>query len=108
MGIEDICASRYWSEEEGRQAVALWRKSGEPLAAFAARTGLRRSRLRYWAERCDSATSTGVVLAPVTVLPARPVGSSISIELLSGRVIKIGSDVDDDLLARVIQVAERA
>jgi hypothetical protein len=108
MSIEELRASRYWSEEEGRHAVALWRKSGEPLAAFASRTGLRRARLRYWADRCDAATSTGIVLAPVTVLPASRAASPITIELLSGRAIKISGDVDDGLLARVIEVAERA
>lgn len=66
---------------------------------------MRRSRLRYWEQRGE-ATSTDIVLAPVTVVPRRR-ASAISLELLNGRVIRVDGDVDEDLLARVIEIAER-
>ena len=108
MSIEDLLDNGYWSECEGRMAVELWRASGESLSGFCARTGLRRTRLTYWARRLEAAgASSALALAPITVLPVRRVGA-LAIELRSGRTIHLEGDVDDELLARVIVVAERA
>ena len=43
----------YWSEEEGREAVAAWRASGLSLRAFAARHGVSAPRLARWRDRTD-------------------------------------------------------
>jgi len=110
MSMKDLLAKQYWSEREGRAAVALWRQSGLSPSKFCARTGLRHARLTYWSRRIAGATGrtgTAITLVPVTVVPARR-GGSIAIELLSGRTIRIEDDVDDALLARVIAVAEQA
>lgn len=105
MGIEELRASAYWTEREGRAAVALWRRSGEPMASWARRTGLSGSRLSYWARRSAGA-GTGIALAPVTVV-ATPTGALV-IELRSGRAVRVEGAFDDDTLARVIAIAERA
>ena len=111
MDIEDLKRSSYWSEREGRRAIELWRASGLPLIEFAARTGLRRQRLEYWRKRVSSssptAAATALALAPVTVLP-RMSPSAITIELRSGRAVRLEGDFDDDVLERVIAIAERA
>ncbi len=108
MSIEDLLDNGYWSEREGREAVELWRASGESVSEFCARTGLRRRRLTYWAQRLESTSTSGALaLAPVTVLSAPRVGA-LAIELRSGRTIHLEGAVDDELLARVITVAERA
>lgn len=109
MGIDELRASTYWTEREGRAALALWRRSGEALATFARGAGLSRTRLSYWRDRLgeDRARSTSAItLAPVTVLAPR--GGTLTIELRSGRAVRIEGDIDDATLARVIAIAERA
>ena len=106
MGINELRVCGYWGEREGRAAVALWRRSGEPLATFARRAGFARSRLSYWARRIASAAAPS--FAPVTILAAAARSSAISIELRSGRIVRVEGDVDDATLERVILVAERA
>lgn len=106
MDIDELRACGYWGEREGHAAVALWRRSGEPLATFARRVDLSRSRLLYWARRvADAAVPT---FAPVTILAAAARTGAISIELRSGRVVRLEGDVDDATLERVILIAERA
>ncbi len=104
MDIEELRASAYWTEREGRVAVALWRRSGEPMASWARRTGLSRSRLSYWVRR--SAGTGSIALAPVTVV-ASPIRALV-IELRSGRAVRVEGAFDDDTLARVIAIAERS
>lgn len=108
MGIEELRASAYWTEREGRAAIALWKRSGESLARWARSSGLSRSRIAYWAERLGGAppSSSAITLAPVTVISA-PRGA-LTIELRSGRAVRVEGDFDDATLARVIGIAERA
>ncbi|MDQ3033391.1 MAG: hypothetical protein M3Y87_13310 [Myxococcota bacterium] len=103
MGLEDLRAIPYWSEVEGRRAVELWRKSGASLRAFAARTGVPAARFSYWRKRLGAATQN--TLAPVTVIPARR-ANALSIELRSGRAIRIDGGFDDDVPERAITIAE--
>ena len=105
MSIERLRASKYWSKGDGLRAVELWRASGESLTAFTRRTGLRRTRVAYWASR--SSSPTAFALATVTVAPPRR-ASGITIELRSGRAIRVEGDFDDALLERAIIAAERA
>lgn len=114
MGIEELRACAYWTEREGRAAVALWRKSGMPLGTWARSVGLTVSRVAYWRglgsrrpAPTTSAAALAVTLTPVTVVGSAPRGL-LTIELRSGRAIKVEGDVDDAVLARVITVAERA
>ena len=109
MGIEELCANAYWTDLEGRAAIALWRRSGEPLAKFARGAGLSRSRLAYWRERLSSSPQTDetpITFAPVTVLPSASRGALV-VELRSGRAVRIEGEFDDASLARVIAIAER-
>lgn len=109
MGIEELRACAYWTESEGRAAIALWRRSGEPRATFARRSGLGRTRLDYWSRRVGpegERAAAAITLAPVTVLPS-PTRGAITIELRSGRAVRVEGDFDDATLARVIAIAER-
>jgi hypothetical protein len=112
MDIEDLRRSSYWSEREGQRAVELWRESGLTLLEFSTRTGLRRQRISYWSSRAaqptsSSAKATAMVLAPVTVVRSQA-ASAITIELRSGRAVRLEGDFADDVLERVIAIAERA
>ena len=108
MGINELRACRYWGEREGRAALALWKRSSEPLAVFARRIGIERSRLAYWAQRTGDARSVTPAFAPVAILAAAGARGVLSVELRSGRVIRIEGEFDDALLERVIVIAERA
>lgn len=66
-----------WTEEDGRAALAAWEASGEPLAAFARRSGIHAQRLCWWRDRIGERAS----LVPVTV----------SGGLLGGAVVTIGA-----------------
>lgn len=111
MEIEELKRSAYWSEREGQRAIELWRASGVSLAEFAARTGLHPKRLEYWRKRTFSAAlaapASASTLAAVTVLP-RIASSAITIELRSGRAVRVEGDFADEVLERVIAIAERA
>jgi hypothetical protein len=109
MAIDALWTKRYWSEAEGRRAAGLWRKSGLPIAVFAARVGVSRGRLQYWISERDGRPAGGaaIELTPVAVV-SRSTPSAISIELRSGRCVQIDGDFDDALLERVIVIAERA
>jgi transposase-like protein len=41
----------YWRAESAKLIVKAWEQSGESLAAFARRHGLRRERLARWRDR---------------------------------------------------------
>ena len=59
----------YWSEREGRRAVEGWRRSGEPIAVFARRRGIRAKRLKWWSKRLAAvAPSTTVWFVPAAVV----------------------------------------
>ena len=107
MGIDELRACAFWSEREGRAALALCRRSGLSVSAFARRERLSRTRLLYWRSRLDGdSRAASLTLAPVTIVASRP--SALTIECLSGRVVRIEGDIDDALLARIIAAAERA
>ncbi len=115
MDIEALRACEYWTEREGRAALALWRRSKMELAPWARSVGLSASRLSYWRKRSESPSSErsatadaiAITLAPVTVLAATSRGT-ITLELRSGRAVRIEGDFDDATLTRVIAIAERA
>jgi hypothetical protein len=110
MEIEELKRSAYWSEREGQRAIELWRASGVSLAEFAARTGLHPKRLEYWRKRTSAALAapaSASALMEVTVLP-RIASSAITIELRSGRAVRVEGDFADEVLERVIAIAERA
>ncbi len=108
MGIEELRSIGYWTEREGRAAVALWRRSGEPLGSYARRVGLSRTRLTYWSGRLDTESAVPTItLAPVRVI-ASPARGAITIELRSGRSVRVEGEFDDATLARVIVIADRA
>ncbi len=121
MGIEELRACEYWTAREGRAAVGLWRKSGLPLRTWARAVDLRASRVAYWHKRlgaprrrpstpesATSATALALTLAPVAVLGTERPRGRLTLELRSGRAIRIEGELDEATLARVIAIAEHA
>lgn len=86
--------SSYWSEDEGRQVVEAWRRSGENATAFARRHGLRAKRLVYWSKRFARSASADTSVATVSFAPAvvvAPEEVAAVIRAPSGIAIELGS-----------------
>ena len=64
-----------WTEREGRQAVAAWRRSELSASEFARRHGLNPQRLCWWRKRLGKSTGlessqTAAVVSTVSFVPA--------------------------------------
>jgi hypothetical protein len=107
MGIEKLASVRYWSEAEGRAAVAAYEASGLAKEAFEDAHGIKARRIEYWARRLSGTRKAmgAIALAPVRVI-ASPSRGELAVELRSGRIVRVSGDVDEAQLARVIRVAE--
>ena len=90
--VQRIAKLRAWSDAEGKQIVAAWRRSGESRAAFARRYGIPVHRLYYWVATAGEHRSTSTArkrmqFHPVRVLPDRVEASAVApIEIRSIRV----------------------
>jgi hypothetical protein len=103
-------SSSYWREPDARRVLALWRKSGLSLKAFASREGIGRSRLQRWKTRLESETPT---FHPVQVVfdahaAARQVGSPGRVELVlgNGRRVAVTAGFDAAVLEELVRVVE--
>ena len=104
--------SDYWSETDGRAAVAAWRESGESATQFGARHGLSARRLRWWASRLgqpmvtpgrSASKITSVELIPIEVIQRDEGGTTIEIGVGEFKV-RVSRGVDADALRTVIEV----
>ena len=59
--IRRLGEKKTWTEEDGREAVAAWRASGESMAAFAKEQGFGDGRLRWWRDRLRDAGDSEAV-----------------------------------------------
>ena len=70
--------SSYWSEDEGRQVVEAWRRSGENATAFSRRHGLQAKRLVYWTKRLAvKAPNSTLSFVPAAVVAVDEVAATI-------------------------------
>jgi transposase-like protein len=88
----------YWSEREGQRAVEAWRRSGESMAAFARRRGIRVKRLKWWSQRLAAATPSttmsfvpAAVVAPDEIAAVIRTASGIAIEIASATPVQIAA-----------------
>jgi transposase-like protein len=106
-GLGDAVRRRYWREADARAVVEAWRRSGESVASFARRHGLKRRRLSPWVSRVEARERA------VRFHPVRLVGGNagvrheaIEVVLVDGRRVRVpaGSAASD--LKRVLAVLE--
>jgi hypothetical protein len=99
-----------WTEDEAREVLDAWRRSGESLAAFARNHRLTVQRLYWWRRRLSPPSSKPaavVSFVPATVIDPEPVGdgAGIVIRLPSGVAIEIAHASPAWLAAVVSELA---
>ena len=108
--LATVARSVYWSETEGRIAVAAWRASGEGAKQFGAKHGLSARRLQWWGRRLGESTpaltsagASAVELVPIGVIQRD--GCDEPIEIVVGVFkIRVPHHVDRDTLRTVVEV----
>lgn len=120
-------ARRGRAREEWMQLCADWQRSGLRQAEFCRRRGLNLGTLRWWRSQLRTAaqrdtpvaratpatTSPVPTFVPVTVTtgaltasPRRARGPTVDVVLRGHRRVRVGPDLDERLLARVVLVLE--
>jgi hypothetical protein len=99
------------TREQAATHLEDWRRSGEPLAKYAARVGLSYQRLHRWRKQLGVPRPSTAFL-PVRIIEAdRPAGQAasvldacIEIEGPGGFLVRIRPDFDEAALGRVLRV----
>ncbi len=103
----------HWTERQARAIVAEQRASGEPLARFARRKGLKRQRLAYWVKRLAGtallATPPAFVQIATTAAAPAPIARSPEPIMISvgQAVIRVDASHDLELVARLVDAIAR-
>ena len=98
-----------WSEQEARELLIAWRKSGLSMERFCRERGFMPERLQRWKQKLDGGRrSAAMSTAPLAFLPVE-LSTAVHREpvivlLRSGHVIKVGRAFDEEALARVVAV----
>lgn len=105
--LGEVAGRVYWREEEARQVVEAWQRSGESVRRFAARLGLDRRRVSRWAARLGPANPE-VRFVPVRVaeVSAAPPGAPIDLELGYGPRIRLAPGFAAEDLRRVLAILD--
>jgi transposase-like protein len=107
--VRRVAGRQRWGVEDGRAVVESWRQSGEALAEFARRHGLKPQRLSRWARRIEAADEA-VRFHPVRLVPReeeeeeRQRVEPIEIVLGDGRLVRVPAGFAAGDLARVLSV----
>ena len=101
-----------WVEEVGR-----WRRSGQRAAEYAALHGLHPGTLAVWGNKLGRATTTAGRAPESRFLAVRVADrpretraaerGEIEVVLANGRCVRVRGDVPSEVVARVLDVAER-
>jgi hypothetical protein len=108
--VRHVAERAYWREAEARVLVEAWRGSGEMLARFARRHGVKPRRLARWVSRLERGADKEVRFHPVRLLEeqAEPErsgsGAPIEIELAHGRRVCVRRGFEAEDLRRVLMV----
>ncbi|RVG55120.1 IS66-like element accessory protein TnpA [Sinorhizobium meliloti] len=122
--ITSVERRRRWSREEKERLVAATLEPGASVSEIAHSAGIHVSQLFRWRkELCQISTPSVPQLIPVEVVETLPgpsippepppvsrprkKASLVMIELGGGRRLRVGSDIDSEALARILDVLER-
>ncbi|HEU4410264.1 MAG TPA: hypothetical protein VFS43_33720 [Polyangiaceae bacterium] len=97
-----------------RQVQSRWQQSGLTAEHFGRREGLDPRQLRWWKRSLGKRTAAGEGASVTSFLPVRVVAaaptaapSPVEIVLGNGRRVRVLGPVDPDVLASVLEAAER-
>ena len=103
-----IAQSAYWTETEGRIAVAAWRASGETAGRFGEQHGLSARRLRWWGQRLGQSATRAPLGATVELVPIGVIQRDVRdepIEITVGEFrVAVRRGVDPEALRMVVEV----
>jgi len=114
QSLAKVLESRYWKEEDARQILAAWARTGESARSFARRYGLSPARILRWKARLSTRVRPPV-FHPVKVVASAghdgveaSTGATGALELIvSGRCrIVVRRGFDAEVLAELLQVVE--
>jgi len=100
-----------WTEQEAREAIATWERSGKSVRAFAAEHGLDPQRLYAWRRRLGEAERTTfreVIVQPPAQLTAHSGPAPFEIALAGGVVVRVPPSFDATSLGRLLEVLAQA
>lgn len=92
----EVTRSGYWREDDAREVVAAWRRSGESRAQFCRAHGIAVARLSRWIVRLERATTMPFHAVRVTGV-ARGDSNALVVELPGVATIRLapGFAVED-------------
>ncbi|MHC4252929.1 MAG: IS66 family insertion sequence element accessory protein TnpA [Planctomycetota bacterium] len=98
------------ARERWARIVADWRRSGLGVRAFCRKRGVGEHSFYAWRRRLRDEGAASVAakgrFLPVRVVSRGPAGAGIEIEFPTGHVVRAGSDVEADALARAFALVE--
>jgi hypothetical protein len=105
--LRELAACRYWSEADGRAALAAFETSGLTRAAFRRETGISTQRLKWWRHRLGATTEPAgrIEFVSVEVTPRVPAGAEAAMEIVLGDIrVRVGPDFDPGALRRLLGI----
>lgn len=97
----ELGASRKWTEEDAREALAALKASGESVNAFGRRIGIVPQRLLWWRSRLGRAT-------PPSFVPVEVMGGGPAVVLTTRRGTRIEVSSADAASAEWVATVVRA
>lgn len=103
-----------WTEEQGREVVSAWRRSGRSMSAFCEQLGINVQRLSYWRERIGEVASgaAGTSIEKPRLVPGVVVGydscAGVVVQLPRGVFVEARSTqhIDPRWIAELVQELE--
>ncbi len=108
--LHELAADRYWSEADGRAALAAFEASGLTRVAFRRETGISTQRLKWWRRRLGAAAEPGgkIEFVPVEMTPRAAVAAvtaDAAMEIVLGEIrVCVGPAFDAGALRRLLEV----
>jgi hypothetical protein len=108
--LRELAAGRYWSEADGRAALAAFEASGLTRAAFRRETGISTQRLKWWRRRLGATAEPAgkIEFVPVELEP-RAIAADLAphalVEIVLGEIrVRVGPGFDAGALRRLLEV----
>lgn len=106
--VRQIAKRGYWREVDARVVVDAWRQSGDSLAEFGRRHGVRSRRVAWWAARLPEAGPVDFQFHPVKLTGelGRSQDEKLEVELRDGSVIRLPGGFSLEDLRRILDALE--